>query len=209
LDDRISVKNLRKHFDEIKQITDASLSKSDRKKIRQTLVIRLVNELYGFDEEVLDHAQLESLLKNSSGLREFVKGIRGAITGMTTMMGDYVDKGISFDSWQKITEGRDTLKAHYKTKAEKIKKAAKVLRDVQAEALELDESVIKTLPMEAKIDLLSSNSLPEELKFQLSKLASDDVKHAEASKKMVASLRASEITKYQNDPSGYELPKAF
>lgn len=122
LDDRISVKNLRVHFDEIKQITDASLSKSDRKKIRQALVIRLVNELYGFDEEVVDHAQLESLLKNSSALREFVKSIRGAITGMTTMMGDYVDKGISFDSWQKITEGRDTLKAHNKTKAETIKK---------------------------------------------------------------------------------------
>jgi len=63
--------------------------------------------------------------------------------------------------------------------------------------------------MEAKIDLLSSNSLSEELKFQLSKLAGDDVAHAEASKNMVATLRANEITKYQNNPGSYELPEAL
>lgn len=206
LNKKITVNKLKPHFSKMQKIVKSDETKSNRQKIKQDIIVSLVNELYGYDRNVANFDQLKILLDTSSKLRSFVKDVRNAITGMTTMMEAYVDSGITFDSWQAIIDGRDKLKAHNKDKAAKIKVAAAAFKQVQLDILAVETNILATLSMESKIDLLTKNELDQSVKHDLSEMTGTSEALAKATAAAIDKLRATELAKYQINKGSYKLP---
>jgi hypothetical protein len=194
-------------YSDIKKLSDLSLSKSDRKKIRQDLILRLYNSLVD-DANFQNYNELEAFLTLSKDGRDFVKNLRDAITGLTTMMSDYVDANISFDSWQAICDGREKVKKHNITKAIAIKNAAEVFRNIQNDWTIRDQEVMSTLPTEALIDRLNEEHLPIDTKKEISKYFSDKSVLAEKTKLEIRKFKADQLKEYQANRAGYKLPES-
>jgi hypothetical protein len=204
---QFSVKDLSEKYSEIKSLSDSNLSKSDRKKIRQELVLHLVNKKSD-SLQFENYKQLENFLKLSPELRDYVKTLRDALTGMASMMTPYVDEAITFESWANIVSSREKIKNHSQAKAEAIRQAAMIFKKSQQEWSEKTEEVMKSVTMEGKIDGLTAETLPEKTKVELSLLTDDPEVIASKTRNALDKHKAGEIKKYENNPTSYELPGA-
>lgn len=202
---KFSVKDLKNKYGLIKSLSDVKLSRSDRKKTKQELVLSLVNE-NSVDLKFNTYKELENYLKLSPELREFVKVLRDALTGMASMMEPYVDKGITFESWSSIVSSREMIKNHEKAKAEAIRQAAMIFRKTQDEWRETTIEMRKNIPMEGLIDTLTAEALPQNVKLEIARLAAEPEIIADKTKNALRKFKADEVKKFELQGTSYELP---
>lgn len=206
IDPRITSGKIRVHFDDIRKLADTSVDKSDRIKLKQNMVLNLVNECYGFDVVVFTYQQLEFLLANNPDLRNFVKDLKFAIGGLSNMMDDYVNAGIDYDTWEAICEGRKTIKTYHKGKAVRIKIAADIYKSAQADENELEMAMESGLGPAVKIDLFQTQDLPRD-ELMKNSLLTDKEKHHAANKVSLKRFKSSELKRWQQNPGEYKFPQ--
>lgn len=202
-----SVKQLKVKFGEIKQLSDDKLSRSDKKKLRQEVMLYFVNE-HDPSLKFTKYQELENYLKISPSLRKFIVLLRDALQGMATMMTPYVDKNITFEAWSQIIKSRDIVREHARSKAEAIEQAANIFKAEQKIWAESSIELFKSLPMYGKIDALTAESLPENQKHIIARLTDEPDIVSKKTKAILNEFKASEIKRYELARDSYELPEA-
>jgi len=202
----VSTQELKNQFSNIKKLANIQLAKNDRKKVRQDIILAIVN-IKNIGVEFTSYEQLAQYSKTSVELRELIKVIKDAVTGLSSMMDDYRDKNITFESWHHIVQGRDEVKKFNQDKSEVIRLKALELTALQEDYKEKEKQLLNTLPMESKIDHLTIETIPKDRKVDLSKIVGDISKLSSETRRQLNIFKAEELKKYENSPGVYVLPE--
>lgn len=205
IDKRITAKVLSTHYVTIQKIAKIDTPKSDRKKIKQRLILLLINELMSLPSSIDSYDELLNVMKASNDVSIFVKDLRFAISDVSDMMSEYVNKGLTFENWNKIVLSRKKIREYNQLRAEAVKQHSLTVSQWYSDLDAKDSAFSDTHSIVTKIDLLTTRDLPLETVLNV-KSTVDSTEHAKQLRNELAKFKAVQIVLYQNDPTGYVLP---
>jgi predicted ATP-dependent protease len=189
----------------ILDIKDPKTSKSDKKQLKQTLLLALAKEKFPHYELVeVNHIQYYSKL--SSEFRTFVSDFNILFTTAMRMPHKYFDQKITFRVWVDVLEGRERRAILNAKHNSEIAKLAQERKDaLTRQKAELD-NLLANAKIVSQIDNLTLECLPVDT-INAIRLITDAEAQAKKLKEELIEFKAKQLALYATSPSDYQLPK--
>lgn len=203
---KLSLQDIHAAKDDLIKIKDPVTSKSDRRALKEGLLLRLSKSK--FSNYIIDSPKdVQFFLKTSHEYRTFVTDFNILFATALRMPYRYFDKNITFETWIQVLEGREKRAKLNATHSNEISELARVRKETLARQNNELSAFLGGIDKVSQIDNLTIESLPI-MTLNVIRSEKDEEKQAIKLREALMDFKANELAKYSVMGEGYVLPKS-